>query len=1096
MKKKVGVSGGARVARNALVRLQSNVLLPMYSSETIRSYLSNVIRYSPAQGLRRSLLALVKRAKVLESISPVRRDIGKLFLPGRIDAEDQRLMELQYAVFTGSRELLSDFFREEKVFETCLLYGDYDQALRTLDAIFESTGYSFWLVRSRILVLARSGRLDEMNEYCDECKKKSADSLSPFLLNCFVFLATNPLLHYRRVIRNSVEELAVNGPDAWADLLALMLTPSPIARKPQDLVCFPLLHTLPIIDQVLLVEQLASNNMALPIIDRRLAPIYYLIQSIRDNKSEGRDPNETAATYEDGRYGEVIEQINYPNHATPSQVIQSVNLVAKSIAITAGQGENLKGIVKELVTSLRGLYSLDSSPKRYVDAIMATALQMQHLTFGPSVTLLLYQVLPNQWNDDDRKFAAARVKTLEATPSMWLCGLAGEDDPLISHDYLLPDTQLPRHRVVKRDIRERCGAGDVVGVTSRLNEYKSSSPLVRDYYEIASSALTSLGELQTLVGICGTALADGQAAYSAFPLKMLVDYIEQNAISNVDSLLVINAYVRNVSSTKDYLLNETFEAFLGDSGVRSPSQLAGCLDDQGVVDAQKINVVLRDICTVDVLDFLSIYESSNDVRAERIRLLDQLLSRGGIKPERHRDEVEAILLQSLVDSAATEISVQKIDVNEQELKVKLIEDISSLFHLYKSSEDTPDRDYIRLDEGEGVSTQRAVVVGDRNTTLQKIYQTVRQAFLYDEKHGLDKNLSAEIRHGFFSNLMRSKLDARMLLTEMSDDGEYKSNAYWREVNAILVDDALDELDRHLKWFSAEFNLLLAKAEEWMKVSTSPETSRVFVYAMYKDDFEPLKDFADRAETPSEVLDHIFEHLWSTTEDRLRRVRELLDGELRTDIERLFDDLLHRIEVQRGVTPLADLNSAIRAAKNEVREDISVVKEWFRRGEPLSGRARTVRDLVAISIECYNRVRRIQVKLEFDHGEGLIDISLEGKESKALVVSLMNLYENAISHSGHGTQTPVTLRVKTLVSGGWQLKVSNPTTADVLQGLAGGVLVSIQSRINDPSSVNLVTTEGGTGLRKVVNQLGDVGEKCSLAIGLEAGDFVASITYDP
>jgi hypothetical protein len=267
--------------------------------------------------------------------------------------------------------------------------------------------------------------------------------------------------------------------------------------------------------------------------------------------------------------------------------------------------------------------------------------------------------------------------------------------------------------------------------------------------------------------------------------------------------------------------------------------------------------------------------------------------------------------------------------------------------------------------------------------------------------------------------------------------------------------------------------------------------------MYKDDFDPLKEFADRAETPSEVLDHIFEHLWSTTEDRLRKVRELLDGELRTDIERLFDDLVHRIEVLRGATPLADLNSAIRASKNEVREDISVVKEWFRRGEPLSGRARTIRDLVAISIECYSRVRRIQVKLEFDHGEGLIDISLEGKESKALVVSLMNLYENAISHSGHGTQTPVTLRAKALVSGGWQLKVSNPTAADVLQSLSGGVLVAVQRKINDPSSSNLVTTEGGgTGLRKVVNQLGDVGEKCSLAIGLEAGDFVASITYDP
>lgn len=1083
--------GTIRDAKDALVRLQSNIFLPAMREEAVRGYFANFVRYAALQDLQRKLPGLIERPKILASICPLRRNLAGIISNTRIRTEDFRMKEIYNATFGAYRGILDEFFSQSEKFEVDLLYGNYDQALLTLDSIFELTGYSFWLIRSRILVLARAGRLEEMNEYCQECRRMSNDNFSPFLFNCFVFLATNPLLHYRRVIQSSIDELSVNGPNQWSDLLALMLSPSPIARAPQQLICFSLLQSLPLVDQALLMEQLGSNNYARNSANDELSSVFGYVRSFRLRDGSRNELDQLAAKYEAEDYIAVMDAIAQPNGLSPRQIVQSANLVAKSISIIGQQrGDNLRGTVKDLVLSLGGLYSLDPSPRRHVDSIKAVAMQMQHLSFGPSLTLLLYQVLPNQCEPEERKFAASRAQALEITPSLWLLRLAGQDDPLVSHDYQLANSQIPSHRQLKRRIRSLCRESDLHGVLSELDRYRDASPLARDYYEIASSVLVQLGDLNGLVKICGAALADSQSAYSAFPLKQLVDYVEENEIADVDGLLVVNAYVRNVSTAKEYLLNETFEAFLALNGVQAPSQLA-----ERQVSLEKMNVVLRDICSVDNLDFLSIYESSNDVRAERIRILDQLLSRGGIRADRHRDEVEGILLQSLVDGAATEMSMQKIDVNDQELKRLLIDDVTSLFHLYRSSADSSERDFIKIESSDENETEKAAVVGDRNTTLQKIYQIVRNAFLFDEKHGLDKNLSAEIRHGFFSNLMRSKLDARMLLTEKGEDGEYKQNAYWREVNGILVDEALDDLDGHLKWFTAEFNLVLARAEEWMKVTTSPDTDRVFSYGIYRDLFVQLRAFSDATDDPSKLLDHIVDLLWNMTEAALTKVRELLDGTLRDDIERLFDELIRRIEAVRGGAPLADLHAAIRMARNEVREDISVVKEWFKRGEPLSGRARTLRDLVAISIECYSRVRRIDVQLEFDRSEGLIGISLQGKESKSLVVSLMNLYENAISHSGYGTQTRVNLRARVLESAGWELVVSNPVTPAVQGRLMEGALESVQRKIIDPSSASLVHTEGGTGLGKVINQLGDVGEQCSLDISMEGCDFVASIRYD-
>lgn len=1089
MRKKKGL-GGEQDARYALVRLQSKIFLSAFTREDVRGYMSTFLKYSRIDELQKRLPQLLKTKKISESLCPLRWNLSSIIDESRFKLEESRLAILYRAEIESSSSILNDFFGLSRGFEIALLYGDYERCLKLLDDIYNVSGYSMWLIRSRILVLSKMGRLDDMNSYYEECRERADSGFSSFFFNCFVFLATNPLLHSQRVIKSAVDELDASGSEDWADFFSLLLLPSPIFRAQREMSCFHVIQLFPLVDRVCLIEQLAANNSAIGAASNSVEDVARCIAKSRGQRGDVLDLDELARKYESEGYSEVISSIENVTDVDPSSIVRSANLVAKSQAITgASEGATHRSPIRDLVAALRALYSLEGPPARLLDSIRSLILQLQYLSFGRNLILLMYQVLPNQTGANDRAFVSRRAIFMEGNPTAWLNALAGNGDPLISHDYLLGDELIPAHRRVKRKVRELCRTGDADALRSALDQYKSLAPLSRDYCELASSVLLEVNDISALISICGMALSENQSSHSAFPLRQLVDHIERGSIADVDALLVINAYVRNVSKSKGYLLNEAFEEFLFANGVEAPSDLTS-----EHIDVKKLSVVLRDVCSLDNLDFLSIYQSSSDVRAERIRILDRVLQAGGLKPEQHRDEVEDILLQALVDSAATEISAQKIYVDDQELRRRLIDDVKSLFDLYRASGESSDRDFIRLEDAGGDETRRAALVGDKNTTLQKIYSSVRDSFLFDEKYGLDKNLSAEIRHGFFSNLMRSKLGARHLLTEKGADGEYKENVYWREVNGILIDRALEEIDHNLRWFSTEFNYSLARAEEWMKVTIQPDSARVFQYATYGDTFLPIKKFADSASDADSLLEYIIESLWQRTEEHLAEMRARLDGDFRQEIDRLFEELIGRLEAQRGDTSLSELIRAIRLARNEVKEDISVVREWFKRSEAMSGRARTLRELVAISVECYSRVRGIDVQLNFEKSDGLIDISLGAKESKSLVLALMNLYENAISHSGLGTQTPISLRARSNSSVGWELSVLNPVTDVVCNKLLDGGLLSIQERISDPASSRLVMMEGGSGLRKVINQLGDVSQDCDLTIQLEGGAFAASISY--
>lgn len=1092
-----------RALRGALVALTNAVTLNSMDSEDVLVNVAICLAYSEEKDLRRELPKLLAKTKIRTALSFFSRDLAKFSVRPTFNAPHKNLIAYYEKVLVAESKLISEFASLAKEYEGFFLVGKYDEALEVLDSILEATGESLWLIRSRMLTLAQAGRLDEVKKYCDVTKEACGDSFTSFLLNCFLLLATDPVLHSKRYIRAAIKELEQAGISGWADFLELLLSAQPISRKGKVLTCYKHLQSFSLVDQYMFLSQLLVNNaassegMKIPENEARLLELLRRFSAIDLDQV---DRVRSAKLYECGEYTEVINEYRQVAFYGSSSVVMA-SLAAKSLEMIHESNDLFEaGALAEIVGALRGLYSLNVPSAQSIDALIAMSIQTQHMMCGAAVQLLLYQALPNQFSEEDRRLASRKVMLSYGDDSSWLITLAKDNDPVLHHVYASDIDFLPRDRVLKSAIRNNCITGDTANLHNEIQEFGRICKLRRDYYELASAAYIHVGEMGRLVALCADALTNNSNAYTSFPLTALVAHIEGEGLCDLDSLVVIYFYVKNVDASKEYVLNEAYEEFLFSRNLRRPSDIlalqAGGFSGE---ESKKVQLLLRDISSVETLDFLAVFDSSNDVRAERLKILDLLLREGGVTAERHRSEVEEILNQVIVDSGATEFSVNKIDVNEAAIKRKLSEDISSLFVLYRSSSSN-DNAFIKIKGDSEKDAAAAVVAGDKNTTLLKIFSAVCDAFLYDEKFGLDKNLSAEIRHGFFSNLIRSKLEERHLLTEKDESGSYKKNEYWYSTNSILTSDCLLEIDGHLRWFSEELNGLIAKAEEWMKVTREKgDGARVFDYTLYAKQFAPIGMMADQVRSSDELLDVILKFLWMITEHALEVMRERIDIDFRGQVDQVFQGLLERLDQTRGNLPMYELMNAVRRTRNDIREDISTVTEWFKRVGTPTSKIRTVNELIAVSVECYYRVRKIQVNPSIEIGAGEIDIAFEG-QSRGLIVALLNLYENCIRHGGYGTDSRISV-CATQLAEGWSLAISNPVTVHAANGLISGGLEALRQRINEPAYAGLVRTEGGSGLRKVSNQLAAVSDRFKLRIRVDSSNadsssFTAEIIYDP
>lgn len=1110
MSRKRSAGRTKRLRQTESFKLLSNPLTAgMLSQESYAGYAANFIAKSAREVFREQFSHLYNKERFRELFNANNNLVEDFYKNGIFisGVDYRRALDLYAGIFEKHNVEIGIFVGLRDRFEAEVLRGEYDRALHILNEVVGELGESLWYIRNRIMLLGMKGSLQEMQEFAETCKERSKDPFITFLINCFLLVASDAQLHLEKLIKSTIAELEEAGKKASADLLRLFFVPRPLYGSPKKLNCLKLLQSFNVVDQYSLLIKLApedlyahkENNSEQEYSDL-LGFLRDIRRSIRDHaipQSRSCDPHDLdeegvarhlVSLYERDEHALLIEEFmkHFNNLQTP---FAFVNLIAKALAGNKGGSLPLvQGPIFELIAQLQKLYTLTASPNKIEENIGKIIIQLQGFVGCNQLQLCLYKSMPLRYRSEEwiQLAKIARNATSDFTPLSAL--LATTADPVLAYKYITDFEQLPEFRRLKAKIQKASSIEDED--IKALMSFVSDPASEKDIYETVSSCYLRLDQYGDLFRLAGDVLSHHPNSYIAFPMRELIDKIEIDRLCDLDALIIIYSYVAKIDSSKEYLLNESYEEFIENSGVKHPSELLvrlGVNDDRSVA-------FFRDISTLETMDFLGSFEDSNDLRAERVRILDYLRDVDKIGSERHRTEVDEIVLQVIVDAGATEFNVAKIDVNDIAIRRGLAEDFESLYQLYKSVQQEKEQQIIRLEgeilEGGGGT---ALVAGDKNTTLLRMLNLVEDAFMNDEKHGLDKNLSTEIRHGFFSNLMRSKLEEANLLTETGEDGEYESNVYWLSANALVTPEILLKLDSELKWFSASFNELIVEAEEWMKVSSDGgEDRRVFNYKTFLEDFEELKAVAEQSDDSDQLLDFSLSKLWDKTEICMQEMREKLNVELKGRVDSLFDELISRInDVKSGVL-LLELMRAIVQTKSDIREDITTASEWFRRNTEYAATARSINDLIDISIECFERVKGVRLRV-MKHVEDLTEFRLEGRHLKAFIVALVNILENACRHSGYAHSTPIEF-ITSIRDESWVLSIQNKVMVDVQEALLGEKIGEIEKKMKGPLSINMMRKEGGSGLGKAYNQLRSISNSFDMGVDIVDDYFVARVSH--
>lgn len=1093
--------------------LRNSITLSLLKDDRVRQAFADFIQESEDEDFENSLSRLLESSRICKVIPSFFTRIEDFSTKSfAINVPLKRLIDLFLCLIRRQKEKINRFVVFRNDIEHAILFGDYGKARDTLNLMESDLGESIWLSRTKMLVLSSMGNSEEFETYCRYCAEQCPSSFNEFILKCAQLIADSgdPALHLNNVVFRNVNELNQANNEPLASLLEVLFCPHPLVSTVNLLGCLSYLQAFPIVDQYSLITTILryelvesgedftlSENLRFFSIELKkiisddfMKNISNLDEVIQEGPIFFQERSmKIYSAYSRGDYFEAIDEFNNCRDLD-GDALSLVNIAAK--AMVYANMESTLDIqsppIVSIASSLATIYRISPLWSQAEDQIISLCIKHNHFTHSAHIQLALLKAFPFRYSDRQHETAAriAISLTNRCTPQTF--SLAGKKS-IFSHCLELP-TDAPDHRILKYNIFLEMSKNniDFDSMEYNLSKFSESSALKKDILECRARYYSFTEQYDKLLRDAAYNLIIDSNRFICYPMNYLFDRIESEQLHDLNSIIISYHYNNSVSDERDYVLNEAFNEYLVASKVKKPSELL--LKRESLSDDEKI--FFRDICVPDVMDYLECFNNSNELLSERILILDALELVGVIDPKTRMREVEDIVRQVIVDAGTSEFNGSKIYVNDSILKKKHYDEVTSLLTLYKKIPGGSDGGFVKMDSD---VSKGAYISGSRNSLVERLYNMLSNSFLFDDKYGLDKNLSAEIRHGFFSNLMRARLEEWHLLTELDDKGIYLKNHYWREKNSLVRDDFWEPIDDILKEFSRNFDDAVAQAEEWMKVNIQAGVKeRMFSFELSGSEFSQLKSIIDATDEAEFITYHILELLWKKTDFALLAMRERLNGEFKAKIDMLFSNAIDEIIEKKGALPLFDLMQAFTRARNDIKEDINTASEWFNRSENTEISAGSLDRLIEIAVRSFEKVRGNAYIINIFNGPEIGDIGVNKQVAKPFILAIINLLDNCYAHSGLGQSTRVDITGQ-LNNGLATVTIKNSLSIEKQRELDSDCLNAIRNKIEGSDISKHIRGEGGTGLIKARNEITYLGKKSLLEIFREGGSFYASITYD-
>lgn len=1082
----------------------------------IDNNLKKVIAYNHEGTLKRKLNNFLKKEKILNSLNVSQRkfeNIGRFsYLAKPLTNKKSWLM--YECFFEAHKEKLRAFVIVRKRIEYLVLHGDLDESLVEIDRWIELYGESIWALRVKSYLLSELGNANSANDLCQSAYDRCGNHFVKVIISRVqsINVSSDTQYVFESTVEPVIKEFQAAGSYRHSAVLSGIFCPQAANHLVDISESLLILQFLPIFDIYEFIRLIIINFKSGGNIDFDNMPEHvdaylnnlmnisgdmeyinsFCISKTDEHRSEAGKV--LLSNYENCNYEKVVRVFD-ENRREIDNAIAYVNLVGKAKSYLKEKSEfSYKNPLDALVESCAKIYSLDQNAVIAQEKIYSLAIKLNFLRKSSGIYFsgMKCFAAKNFENNDFSKIAAKKAILESKECSNLTILLAGYHIDSKDQEETDKSDRLLRRKIIE-DIKN---SSSEQTLRQDIKNISLGGSLSKDYFEIYSFFCTKFDLLEELVEFSASEICDNSVSASCFPMKEMVECIENKSLDTVSAVIVAHNYVRNYDDSKDVVLNEAFEYFLESKGFRRPSEY---LATKEVLNKKEI-VFFRDICSIGTLDCLSIFKSGDALRAERVAILDKLFELSCVEASHRRNEIEELVAQSIFDAAARQMTGAKIYVDDASIKRRVVDDVRKLLTLFNSIQDDElaVEQLMQIDisvaEDDTTSTTppRAVVTSPKSAAVLKIWSVVKKVFIEDEKYGLEKNLSAEIRHGFFSNLIRSNLEEKNLLTEVNIDGTYSENKIFREMNPMISPFVLECIDHVFAKFSERISEAIEKAEAWMRMRSEDSNTGIHLY-LNNLELAELTKTVSKTKDPNIILDHILSILWMRVNESLEIIRNEINTNLRGNVIAAFDNLEEDFHIAKNNLHFSEMVSKIQLARTDFISDVSVAAEWFYKSNQNKLPASSLEYLIDIAIKAFERVNSFKSSSLFRVSGGVKDIVSEDA-AKPLVIALINLFDNCIIHSGYYRTTNVEVNSYVDDVGMVFVEIANEISEQRRYQFTSEYISLINHKAKSEESKEYLKLEGGSGTIKAYREIFDSFKQSDINFEFKENIFKVTINY--
>lgn len=1000
------------------------------------------------------------------------------------------------SIFIRNQNLLHDFLRIRERINAQVLKGKGPEALHLLKELTQLSE-SWWGIGTKIHVTKELFGQDT-KILVNELREKYPNLNLSLILSDLLLLSESSSvgLYYGRVLERIKEykNADIDGSLVYGDVESMSLLP--LYYDPERSPKLEVLHSYldwSLIDQYMLFRQIImEHEEPRELLGERFSEVSMLAEILKDwelqnslsvNTQTNSFIDSIIAHYTRGEYKDVVKRIIEAVEAERREVYGLIDIYARSKIYSENISAN-GTFYDKLADEIGKALTLDQKSRERIEYLHSITVKFRKEPWAKS---LLYHLVASQ----EYKIDPALV---EVTRKQTAC---------------LGDLNTPKARTRHFDVSDLIKnlAGDVPQYRlirhskTQIGEALEPSlfPIYSDFLKTQCESFLSKDFFWETVNFCIDEHLKNRVAFDYLPFKQIcqkiesVDRDDKSGFDYLSAVVAVDICERELEGegveSFDELRTDIFLEYLSTRGSHTPSRIF----NDPKLDARQ-TYFLKNICLPAQLDNIIQFDSVDEVIHERVAIIDTLIAKRDVDVESlsaERDKVLETLfsekLRAKIDAGKLYVDVQALETDRRHIYLDLYKRAKALGSdlIWEPIDHIP-AGYAEDSHQPGGDSDSARASGEKSTILVTLFMTMSHDFALNQKYGLDKYLSAEVRHQIFIPKLRACFEINNLVT-VQKHGQYLANDFWITEYNYVSNDAIEQLNEILKVFSQKVDEGLSKVNESFKVWTSGSRSReLFDFSPTSERLSRVAGIVNKSASFDSFFNELVGFMLELAVEGGRSAQQLINETLMPEVLTYLDELESAINSWKGNAPLFNLMQSIKSARSEFIKEIEVVLLWFRFvGSESLQSFEGLGTVIEAAVSSFQAIfEHKQKTLAYIPSKG--ELILNYKEARSLFISLFTALDNSLRYGANDSQVAINHQTSELLD---CVIISN-IAARKMENPEEFIRLRREEWTNEFSQLN--NQEGGTGLYKIYNLLTGSSPGFSFDISISNLTFNAEI----